>query len=92
MIKKIDLFQDLSEALEASTDSIKWANVLSEGETAADEDGLVHHRIASPEEVLEEAFGELDQLDAAMLQLAPRKFILISKCFIKIEISKLLLK
>ena len=28
----------------------------------------------SPEEIFEEAFGELDQLDAAMLQLAPRKF------------------
>ena len=42
----------------------------------------MHHRIAIPEEVLEEAFGELDQLDAAMLQLAPRKFIFISKYFL----------
>ena len=77
--------------MEASTDSIKWANVLSESETVADEDGLMHHRIASPEEVFEEAFGELDQLDAAMVQLAPRKSIFSSKYFIKIEISKLLL-
>ena len=29
--------------------------------------------VLSPEEAFEEAFGELDQLDAAMLQLAPRK-------------------
>ena len=42
-----------------------------EPETVCDEDTAAE--VMSPEEVLEEAFGELDQLDAAMLQLAPRK-------------------
>ena len=39
-----------------------------------EEDHEVVHGVMSPEEIFEEAFGELDQLDAAMLQLAPRKF------------------
>ena len=76
--KEIGSFQDLSEALEASTDSIKWADVLSESETIAEDDAILQHHIASPEEVFENAFGELDQLDAAMLQLAPRKCCSIS--------------
>ena len=42
-----------------------------EPETVCDENAAAE--VMSPEEVFEEAFGELDQLDAAMLQLAPRK-------------------
>ena len=53
--------------MKASRDSIKWSGELAE----ADEDN--REDILSPVEVFQEAFGELDQLDAAMLQLAPRK-------------------
>ena len=52
-----------------------------EPETVCDEDTTAE--VMSPEEVFEEAFGELDQLDAAMLQLAPRKNENVDKIFIK---------
>ena len=57
--------------MEASSDSHAWVNDASNviGETDGDE----IEAVISPEEILEEALGELDQLDAAMLQLAPRK-------------------
>ena len=48
--------------------------MLSECENIhTEEDQDIVHGVMSPEEIFEEAFGELDQLDAAMLQLAPRK-------------------
>ena len=73
------VWKELSEVLEASTDSIKWTEVLSECENIhTEEDQDIVHGVMSPEEIFEEAFGELDQLDAAMLQLAPRKLILNS--------------
>ena len=50
--------------MKASRESIKWSGRLAEEE---------EEEILSPVEVFQEAFGELDQLDAAMLQLAPRK-------------------
>ena len=53
--------------MKASRESIKWSEQLAE----ADEDNTAD--VLSPVEVFQEAFGELDQLDAAMLQLAPRK-------------------
>ena len=52
--------------MKASRESIKWSGRLAEEEEEEEE-------ILSPVEVFQEAFGELDQLDAAMLQLAPRK-------------------
>ena len=52
--------------MKASSESIKWPGSLAEeDDNTAD--------VLSPVEVFQEAFGELDQLDAAMLQLAPRK-------------------
>ena len=53
--------------MNASQESIKWSGQLAE----ADDDNTAD--VLSPVEVFQEAFGELDQLDAAMLQLAPRK-------------------
>ena len=53
--------------MKASQESIKWSGQLAE----ADDDNTAD--VLSPVEVFQEAFGELDQLDAAMLQLAPRK-------------------
>ena len=50
-----------------SRESIKWSGRLAEEDEEDTKDVL------SPVEVFQEAFGELDQLDAAMLQLAPRK-------------------
>ena len=56
--------------MEASSDSFAWGSPES---TAQGQNVDHEHEVMSPEEILEEAFGELDQLDAAMLQLAPRK-------------------
>ena len=65
------MFQDFANVLEASSDSFAWGSPGSTNAQCQNED--IEHEVMSPEEILEEAFGELDQLDAAMLQLAPRK-------------------
>ena len=57
--------------MEASSDSHAWVNDASN--VIGEADGDDTEAVISPEEILEEALGELDQLDAAMLQLAPRK-------------------
>ena len=57
--------------MKASTESIKWTGRPAEADAEEEDDNTAD--VLSPVEVFQEAFGELDQLDAAMLQLAPRK-------------------
>ena len=49
--------------MDASLDAFKWDD--------DDEDRKEYEALKSPEEILGEAFSELDQLNAAMVQLAP---------------------